>query len=86
MTSAYGLAIIDNVRNNTNITRLLCYWGGERERERFFFFCPTYGPKRKFRKSREKPGWKKSKVPFSIRNGGEKLKQVVFPMFISDSH
>ena len=25
---------------------------------------------------------KKSKVPFLIRNGGEKLKQVVFPMFI----
>ena len=29
---------------------------------------------------------KKSKVPFSIRNGGEKLKQVVFPMFMCDLH
>ena len=29
---------------------------------------------------------KKSKVPFSIRNGGEKFKQVVFLMFISDLH
>ena len=37
-------------------------WGErERERERKIFFCPTYGPKRKFRKSREKPGWKKVK-------------------------
>ena len=60
---------------------------GERERERKkFFFCPTYGPKRKFRKSRESLVGKKSKVPFSIRNGGEKFKQVVFPMFISDLH
>ena len=34
----------------------------ERERERKKnIFCPTYGPKRKFRKSREKPGWKKVK-------------------------
>ena len=58
----------------------------ERERERKNIFCPTYGPKRKFRKSREKAWWKKSKVPFSIRNGGEKLKQVMFPMFIYTLH
>ena len=29
---------------------------------------------------------KKSKVPFSIRNGGGKLKQVVFLMFIYTLH
>ena len=34
----------------------------ERERERKKNnFCPTYGPKRKFRKSRKKPGGKKVK-------------------------
>ena len=59
----------------------------ERERERKnFFFCPTYGPKRKLRKSRESLVGKKSKVPFSIRNGSEKLKQVVFPMFMCVLH
>ena len=34
----------------------------------------------------KKPGGKKSKVPFSIRNGGEKLKQVVIPMFMFTLH
>ena len=59
----------------------------ERERERKnFFFCPTYGPKRKFRKSGKSLVGKRSKVPFLIRNGGEKLKQVVFPMFMCDLH
>ena len=45
---------------------------GERERERkiFFFFCPTYGPKRKFRKSREKPYWKKVKGPVLDKEWG----------------
>ena len=36
----------------------------EREREgKIFFFCPTYGPKRKFQNTREKPGGKKVKGP-----------------------
>ena len=35
----------------------------EREREKEFFICPTYGPKRKFRKSREKLCGKKVKGP-----------------------
>ena len=42
----------------------------ERERERKNIFCPTYGPKRKFRKSREKPGWKKVKGPVLDKEWG----------------
>ena len=58
----------------------------ERERERFFFFCPTYGPKRKFRKSRVLGGGKKKKVTRLGTDESEKLKQVVFLMLICTLH
>ena len=49
-------------------------------------FCPTYGPKRKFRKSRVLGGGKKEKVSRLATNESEKLKKVVFLMFISVLH
>ena len=88
MTSAYGLAMIDKVRNNTNITRLLCYWGRERERERErkIFFALLMAQNASFGNQGKSLVGKKSKVPFSIRNGGEKLKQVVFLMLMCTLH
>ena len=49
-------------------------------------FCPTYGPKREFRKSRVLAGGKKRKVSRLANNESEKLKQVVFLMFICTLH
>ena len=55
----------------------------ERERERrLFFFALLMAQNGSFGNQGKSLVGKKSKVPFSIRNGGEKLKQVVFLMFI----
>ena len=60
---------------------------GEREREKeFLLFALLMAQNASNEKLGKKPGGKKSKVPFSIRNGGEKLKQVVFPMFLCYLH
>ena len=57
----------------------------ERERERKKnIFCPTYGPKRKFRKTRVLAGGKKSKVSCLARNGSMGVKQVVFLVILFD--
>ena len=61
-----------------------------RERERVrknFFFLPYLWPKTQVSEIKGKSlVGKKSKVPFSIRNGDEKLKQVVFLMFMCTLH
>ena len=66
--------MIDNVRNNTNITRYYAI-EGERERERKnFFFALLMAQNASFGNQGKNLVGKKSKVPFSIRNGSEKLK------------
>ena len=60
---------------------------GEREREKEkIFFALLMAQNASFGNPGKSLVGKRSKVPFSIRNGGEKLKQVVFLMFISDLH
>ena len=57
----------------------------ERERERKKkYFCPTYGPKRKKRKTRVLGGGKKSKVSCLARNRSMGVKQVVFYEILFD--
>ena len=57
----------------------------EREREKeIIFFCPTYGPKRKQRKTRVWPVGEKSKVSCLARNGSMGVKQVVFLVILFD--
>ena len=61
--------------------------GGDSEREKdFYFFALLMAQNASFGNQGKRLVEKKSKVPFSIRNGGEKLKQVVFLMFICDLH
>ena len=60
------------------------YYAIEREREREkekIFFALLMAQNASFGNQGKSLVGKKSKVPFSIRNGCEKLKQVVFPMF-----
>ena len=60
---------------------------GEREREKEkMIFALLMAQNASNEKLGFWPVRKKSKVPFSIRNGGEKLKQVMFPMFIYTLH
>ena len=60
---------------------------GEREREKEkIFFALLMAQNASFGNQGKSLVGKKSKVPFSIRNGGEKLKQVVFLMFMCDIH
>ena len=54
----------------------------ERERKIFFFFALLMAQNASFGNQGKSLVGKKSKVPFLIRNGGEKLKQVVFLMFM----
>ena len=59
----------------------------ERERERFFFFFALLmAQNASFGNQGKSLVGKKSKVPFLIRNGGEKLKKVVIPMFMLTLH
>ena len=65
------------------------YYAIKRERERAkekIFFALLMAQNASFGNQEKSLVGKKSKVPFSIRNGGEKLKQVVFLIFISDLH
>ena len=55
----------------------------ERERERKnFFFALLMAQNASFGNRGKSLVRKRSKVPFSIRNGGEKLNQIVFLMFM----
>ena len=58
----------------------------ERERKKKYFFALLMAQNASFGNQGKSLVGKKSKVPFSIRNGGEKLKQVVFLMFICVLH
>ena len=59
----------------------------EREREKdFFLFALLMAQNASFGNQEKSLVRKKVKVPFSIRNGGEKLKQVVFLMFMCTLH
>ena len=59
----------------------------ERERERkIFFFALLMAQNASFGNQGKSLVGKKSKVPFLIRNGGEKLKQIVFLMFMCILH
>ena len=60
--------------------------GRERERKIFFFFALLMAQNASFGNQGKSLVGKKSKVSFSIRNGGEKLKQVVFLMFMCTLH
>ena len=61
------------------------YYAIKREREREkekIFFALLMAQNASFGNQGKSLVGKKSKVPFSIRNGGGKLKQVVFLMFM----
>ena len=59
----------------------------ERERERkILFFALLMAQNASFGNQEKSLVGKNSKVPFSIRNGGEKLKKVVFLMFMCTLH
>ena len=61
----------------------------EREREREkekIFFALLMAQNASFGNQGKSLVGKKSKVPFSIRNGGEKLKQIVFLMLMCTLH
>ena len=59
----------------------------ERERERKnFFFALLMAQNASFGNQGKSLVGKKSKVPFSIRNGSKKLKQVVFLMLMCTLH
>ena len=58
----------------------------ERERKKNIFFALLMAQNASFGNQGKSLVGKRSKVPFSIGNGGEKLKQVVFLMFICTLH
>ena len=58
----------------------------ERERKKKYCFALLMAQNASFGKQGKRLVGKKSKIPFSIRNGCEKLKQVVIPMFMFTLH
>ena len=74
----------DNDRNTTNITRLLCYQGRERERKKKYYFALLMAQNASNEKLGFWPVGKKSKVSCLARNRSIGVKQVVFYKILFD--